>query len=432
MAVRLLALFSQGRWVKYLAVRAASAATPRPTDVLAAFFACAIAFLLAAAGALVAGLAAGFEHGRWLALHLAFVGGVSQLVLGAGQFFAAAFLATGPPPRRLVGAQLAAWNAGALLVAAGVPTGAEPAVWAGAAQLAVGLALFVAGLRWMRRRSLQRFPWAVRWYEACAVFLGVGVLAGALLATGAGVGGDLLGAHLALNLAGWFGTAIVGTLHTFYPSLTGTRLRLPRLQAPTFAAWTGGVAALAAGAAVGSEGMLAIGWLALLAAAALLAANLLACTRRARRPLSLPARLVGAGQAFLVAALLLAALALVGDGAHAPLEGERRALLAALVIPGWLGLTVLGSLVHLLGVLVRVRDLRRPVPPPRPARDRAIAALGILGAAWLSLSQTAALAPLEPAAIGLLAGAYALLGAHVLVLAVRAVRLTGLGVLRGP
>ena len=34
---------------------------------------------------------------------------------------------------------------------------------------------------------------------------------------------------MALNLAGWFGAAIVGTLHTFYPSLTQTQLRLPTL-----------------------------------------------------------------------------------------------------------------------------------------------------------------------------------------------------------
>ena len=62
--------------------------------------------------------------GRWLALHLAFVGGVSQLVLGASQFFAGAFLATDPPPRRLVRGQLLAWNAGAILLALGDPRGA--------------------------------------------------------------------------------------------------------------------------------------------------------------------------------------------------------------------------------------------------------------------------------------------------------------------
>ena len=74
------------------------------------------------------------------------------------------------------------------------------------------------------------------------------MLAGSLLARGTPwVHGDLLSAHMALNLAGWFGVAIVGTLHTFYPSLTQTQLRYPRLQNVAFAAWTGGVAALAVG-----------------------------------------------------------------------------------------------------------------------------------------------------------------------------------------
>jgi hypothetical protein len=49
-----------------------------------------------------------------------FVGGVSQLVLGAAQFFAGAFLATDPPRRELVRVQLVTWNVGALLVAIGV------------------------------------------------------------------------------------------------------------------------------------------------------------------------------------------------------------------------------------------------------------------------------------------------------------------------
>jgi hypothetical protein len=100
---------------------------------------------------------------------------------------------------------------------------------AGAGLLAVGLVAFIAGLHGLRRRSLQRAPWAIRWYEACATFLGVGVLAGILLATGARwTPGHLLGAHVAPNLAGWFGTAIVGTLHTSSPSLTETRLRSRR------------------------------------------------------------------------------------------------------------------------------------------------------------------------------------------------------------
>ncbi len=395
--------------------------------MLAAFFGCALVHLLVAAAFFAAHAITGSWELHWLALHVAFVGGVSQLVLGAGQFFAGAFLATGPPPRPLVRGQLATWNAGAVLVAAGVPTGTDALVWAGAVLLAVGLSLFLAGLRWLRRHSLQDVPWSVRWYEACALFLGAGVLAGVGLATGAGwLAGNLLGAHMALNLAGWFGTAIAGTLHTFYPSLTQTQLRFQRLQAPTFAAWTGGVALLAAGAAMPSDPALVLGWSALLLAAALLGVNLLSCAVSAPKPLSLGARLVGAGHAFLVVALALAIVAIAQDGPRAPLAVPDRALLATLLLPGWLGLTVAGSLHHLLGVLVRVRDLGRPVPAARPGRDRLLAALAILAAASLALTRIGSLGALEPAAGSALAIAYALLGAQVLSRAARAIRLIAL------
>jgi hypothetical protein len=60
----------------------------RPADVVGAVFICGIGFLLAAAAVGIAQWIAPWPWGHWLALHLAFVGGVSQLVLGATQFFA--------------------------------------------------------------------------------------------------------------------------------------------------------------------------------------------------------------------------------------------------------------------------------------------------------------------------------------------------------
>ena len=125
--------------------------------------------------------------------------------------------------------------------------------------------------------------------------------------------GDLLAAHMALNLGGWFGAAIVGTLHTFYPSLTRTVLRHPRLQPWTFAAWTAGVTSLAAGYAWSADGVVVCGWLALTAAATMLSANLIASVRASPPPMTLAARIVGLGQPFLVAGLA---------GLHG---GERRA-----------------------------------------------------------------------------------------------------------
>ena len=139
--------------------------------------------------------------------------------------------------------------------------------------------------------------------------------------------------------------------------------------------------------------------------------------------LSLAARLVGTGQAFLIAALVLANVELVRSGYHAPFSGAPRTLLAGLLLPGWLGLTVLGSLNHLLGVLVRVRDLRRPTPAPRPARDRAIATLAAIGAAFYTATRSGALGSLKPGADVLLAVAYAALVVPVVVLAGRAIRM---------
>lgn len=382
-----------------------------------------IGFLIA--GAVVATVHgwAGWAPGHWLALHLVFVGGVSQLVLGAGQFFAGAFLATDQPGRKLARLQLGVWNSGTLLVAFGVPSATDAATIAGACLLAVGLVAFVVGLRGMRRRSLQRMPWAVRWYEACALFLGVGVLLGVLLATGVRwSAGSLRGAHMTLNLAGWFGTAIVGTLHTFFPSLTQTRLRFPQLQRPTFGCWVLGTATLAGGYGFEAGPLVIAGWAVLTLAAALLCANLIASLRAAPTPLSLPARLIAPAQACLMLALGLALSGALTGTPAAPPFGEARSAIAVLLLPGWLGLTVAGALLHLLAVLARVRDLRRPLPAPLPARDRSLAGLALVSVLGLAAARGVALPALDTPATSVLVASYLALGMLVVARAARALR----------
>lgn len=395
----------------------------RPSDLLAAFFGLGIAFLLIAAVVAVIYAMGGWPLGRWLALHLAFVGGVSQLVLGASQFFVGAFLATRPPPRALVRGQLVAWNLGTVLVAFGVTWRYELATDAGALLLLLGLLLLAAGFRSMQRRSLQRAPWAARWYYACATFLAVGVIAGVLLARGTPwPSGSLLGAHLALNVAGWFGTAIVGTLHTFYPSLTQTRLRFPRLQPPAFTAWASGTVALAAGYGFGTPWLAVAGWVGLLLGGALLAVNLLASTRQAPTPLSLPTRLVALGQCFLVAGLLVGLVAALGQAPAASAAGAERSAVAVLLLAGWLGLTVLGALLHLLSVLGRMHDLTRALPQPSQVRDGTLAALAAGGVLGVAAARLLSLEPLVAPAAGAVILVYLLLMARVVILAARALR----------
>lgn len=381
--------------------------------------------LAAAAAAGIAHAVGGDERLQWLALHLALLGGVSQLVLGAGQFFVCAFLATTPPSRRHVAVQLAVWNSGTLLVAVGVPTATSGLIDAGGVLIAAGLLLFAGALHAMQRRSLQRARWAVLWYQGSAACLGIGVLVGTLLARGVTWShGSLLGAHLALNLAGWLGTAIVGTLHTFFPSLTGTRLRFPRLQGPTLVLWLLGVGELALGAAFASDPVVAGAWLELAAAAVLLAVNVAASLRDASITLSLPARLVALAQGFLPAGIVLAFISTVADGATAPFAGTVRAPLAILLLVGWIGMTVAGALLHLLAVLARVRDFTLAMPTPRPVRDGALTALGGLAVAGWALAHLPGLGVAAIPATALVVAVTGLIGRRILVLAVRAARAT--------
>ncbi|MGD9735062.1 MAG: hypothetical protein AB7V58_05555 [Solirubrobacterales bacterium] len=388
---------------------------------MGAFFVCGIAFLAAAA---LAGLAQAFwpwPWGRWLALHLAFVGGVSQLVLGASQFFVGAFLATDPPPRRLVRAQLTSWLAGTMLLAWAVPAGSGAAVWLAAGLLAASLGLWGASIATMWRRSLRRSRWAVAWYCSGALFLAFGLLAGSLLAHGVPwAHGNLLGAHLALNLAGWLGGAIVGTLHTFYPSLTQTRLRYPRLQAVAFGAWTAGVAALAIGYAWALDVIAVAGWLALCLGALALLVNVAACRREAPGPLSLAARVVGTAQPFLLAALVVASTAALERGPAHALAGSTRVTVGTLLVAGWIGLTVLGSLLHLLAVVLRVRGgFEARMPVARPPLDAGLAALAALAITALALAQGVGLGELRDPARLLLLIVYLALAARVAQLAAR-------------
>ena len=305
--------------------------------------------------------------------------------------------------------------------AVGVPLGLTPLTGVGGALVLAGLAVYARALIGLRRRSLQTAPWATRWYLTAAALLACGAALGPVM--GADVvwtHGSLLATHLVLNLGGWFGTTIVGTLHTFYPSLTGTRLRWPRLQPVTYAAWVAGVASLAVGAAFALDGAAIAGWGLLLAAAAALCANL-AASAVAGSVRSPAALLVSAGQVMLLAATIAGLRSAIASGPLAALLGPDRAAAAALLAGGWIGLTVAGSLLHLLPLMARVR--RFPARAPQPAFDALAAGAGAVGAAGLVLAG---------AGVGAgwaLAGAAGLvLVVRVAILAVRAVRAARLDV----
>jgi hypothetical protein len=145
-----------------------------------------------------------------------------------------------------------------------------------------------------------------------------------------------------------------------------------------------------------------------------------ASLRAAPRPLTLAARLLAAAHGFLPAGLLLALVATIADGPSGPFTGAARPALAALLVAGWVGLTVAGSLMHLLAVLGRVRDLRRPLPQPQPGRDRALTTAAAVGVAGAALSRLDELGWMSAPATAVLLAAGVVVGARVISLAVRA------------
>ena len=87
---------------------------------------------------------------------------------------------------------------------------------------------------------------------------------------------------------------------------------------------------------------------------------------------------------------------------------------------GWIGLTVLGSLLHLLAVVVRVRGgFSAKMPVPRPRLDSAFAAMAMAGIASMAISQGAGLAGWRTPGEALLLAAYLYLAGRIAALAGR-------------
>jgi len=394
----------------------------RPTFLLAGFFFPATAFLLAAAVVAIINQFHGFVWAEWMTLHLALLGGVSQLVVGAAQFFTSAFLATDPPPKWLVVTQIGVWNFGAVLVTISLPIGTDWLAEAGGGLIVIGLFLFAAGLVTMKHRSLQTMNWAVRWYGSSATFFLIGAIAGISLAGGAiWQSGSLLGAHMTLNLAGWLGTAIVGTLHTFFPSLTGTRLRYPLLERYVFAAWLAGVVLLASGLGFDLQLLAICGWLAFGFAAVLLSVNLIASLLANSKPLPISATLITAGQLFLCAGIVVGLISTLDEGVWAPFYSSDRQVLSILIVVGWVGMTVTGAVLHLMAILARVRSrFRFQVPSPDPLKDGLVVVLAGTGITGMAIAETCGLADLQSLARVMTLIAAVILGSRYLVLAARA------------
>ena len=297
---------------------------------------------------------------RWLLIHLFFLGALTHAVLVWSQHFAAALLRR-PADRDRQASRLIGANGGALLVIAGVETGAWVVVLGGAVCLAAAAVShaweFVAGLRGALG---NRFAPTLRYYVTAAALFLVGITLGTLLARSPE--GEwhsrLIVAHAAVNVLGWIGLTMLGTLVTLWPTMLRTRMLDGTLRTAerTLAVLTAGVLIAAAGALAGWAWVAAAG-LAVHTVGVALAAWTMVRLARAKRPASFATWSVAAGIAWLLGCLIAwtgtAAGAAVGaGGAAAAMAGVAAGLtdVAPYLAAGTGAQVLLGALSYLLPV----------------------------------------------------------------------------------
>jgi len=294
---------------------------------------------------------------RWLLVHLLLLGAVTNAIFVWSAHFADAMLrrraTTGS--RRWQAARIITLNAGILAAVAGM-TGAlwlltlAGSVLVGAAAAAHGITL----ARQARAALPSRFGPTVHYYVVASLALPIGAGLGASLALDPAEPwhGRLVVAHITLNLLGWIGLTVLGTLVTLWPTMLRTRIaggaeRVARQALPVLA---GSVVVAVAGSLRGLQ-WLAAGGVAAYLGGVLWAVRPLAQVARSKRPSAYATWSVMAAVLWLIGTLA----ALVAVLALSPTWLLVTRHLGLLVVPlaaGFAAQVLLGALTFLVPVVL--------------------------------------------------------------------------------
>ncbi|WP_408015941.1 multicopper oxidase domain-containing protein [Rhodococcus chondri] len=208
----------------------------------------------------------------WLLVHLLGLGAASNAILiWSGHFSETLLKKPAGESRRADTARLVAFNIGAVVVVAGmVGNRWIPVLLGGCAVIGVAVWHGTTLLRRLRSALPSRFGHTVRYYVAAAGLLPIGAGLGIAMAN-SGLSSDLherfvLG-HAGINIFGWVGLTVLGTLVTLWPTMLRTRMAqrvetaarrgLPALLVALVVGVGGAIAGLPEVAAAGTLGYLA-------------------------------------------------------------------------------------------------------------------------------------------------------------------------------
>ncbi|HZK04594.1 MAG TPA: multicopper oxidase domain-containing protein [Actinomycetaceae bacterium] len=319
---------------------------------------------------LLAGVLAAIFHRdlpapAWLMVHVTLLGAVSNALLIWTQHFTRAIARTRVVAgRREEAVRLVAFNVAVLVVIAGIISGRNPVTLAGA----IGVAGVAAAHAWSIATTVRgalpgRIRAPARYYAAAAILLVPGAVLGWSVVDGIGGPGireALLSAHTAVNVLGWVGLPILGTLVTLWPTVIHTRMSesaesrarqmLPLLVAAILVIALAGFAGEAFDGSLGpllARAFTALGLLGYVAAAAAVLQPAAAVTVREKIG-DFPSLSLAAGTAWLLGTLTFAA-GWIAIGGHSFSDAVGR-----LVIPlvgGGILQILLGALGYLLPVM---------------------------------------------------------------------------------
>lgn len=296
---------------------------------------------------------------RWLMIHLLVLGAAGHSILVWSRYFADTLVRLPATPRRVQSQRLLVFNLGVLLVAVGVPGELWWLVVVGALGVAAAVGWHVASLvRGLRTGFASRFSGTIWFYIAAGILLLVGITLGTWLATDPGepLHTRLQVAHVAVNLLGWIGLTVLGTVVTLGPTMLRTRIvegaeeharrALPVLLAGILvivaAAWADVVALVAAGVLLYAAGAALIAWP-------------LARTAVRKPPATFATWSLGAGLVWLLALLLALTAQVTWGVSHGGSwldVGESFEHLTPYLVAGFVAQVLLGAMSYLIPVVM--------------------------------------------------------------------------------
>lgn len=307
---------------------------------------------------LAATVAVAFAHPfvpapRWLMIHLLMLGAVSHAVLVWSRYLTDALLHSADDDRSGQNRRLLLLNGGVIVVVTAVLSGAWTATLLGAT--AVGAAVLWHGwtiLRQLRAALPARFGSSVRYYVAAACFLPVGAGLGTALARGLADPWQtrLVVAHASVNLLGWVGLTVVGTLVTLWPTMLRTKIAegAEAAAARALPVLVCSVLVAAGGAAAGVRPLTALGIAGYVAGLLLTAPAFLDAMRR-KPPTEFPAWSVLAGLTWLVGTLVTLGTG-IGTASSWQRVDEVFSWAAPFLAAGFAAQVLLGALSYLVPV----------------------------------------------------------------------------------